>query len=171
MDNYTMIQNAGKRRPDIERAGFAALSRADQADRWAAWQASADMPRAGAETTYTYDAMDEYGQGDAYTDEAHAMRDAERRAEAPLRRDDAWRESDVRSQRQMSRDDAWRDSGIREQRPMNRDNAWREDDIREQRQMSRDDYRAAEPPAPPKRSFALYNGILERHAQVFGKHM
>lgn len=154
MDNYTMIQNAGKRRPDIERAGFAALSRADQADRWAAWQASADMPRAGARNTYIYDAMDGYGQGDAYMDEMHAMHDAERRAEAPSRRDDAWRESDVRSQRQMSRDDAWR-----------------EDDIREQRQMSRDDYRTAEPPAPPKRSFALYNGILARHAQVFGKHM
>ena len=154
MDNYTMIQNAGKRRPDIERAGFAALSRADQADRWAAWQASADMPRAGARTTYIYDAMDGYGQGDAYMDETHAMRDAERRAEAPSRRDDAWRDSDIRSQRQMSRD-----------------NAWREDDIRERRQMSRGDYRAAEPPAPPKRSFALYNGILARHAQVFGKHM
>ena len=137
MDNYTMIQNAGKRRPDIERAGFSALSRADQADRWAAWQASADMPRAGAGATYSYDAMDGCGQGDAYMDDGHAMRDAGRRAEACSRRD----------------------------------NAWREEDIREPRHIGRDDHSAAEPPAPPKRSFALYNGILAHHAQVFGKHI
>lgn len=46
MDNYTLIQNATQRRLESERTGFAALSRLDQADRWAAWQASTDATRA-----------------------------------------------------------------------------------------------------------------------------
>ncbi len=53
MDNFTMLQNAARRQIDGERTGFASLSRVDQADRWAAWQASADMPRAERDT-YSY---------------------------------------------------------------------------------------------------------------------
>lgn len=45
MDNYTLINDAARRRQESERGGFSALSRLDQADRWAAWQASADATR------------------------------------------------------------------------------------------------------------------------------
>lgn len=41
MDNYTMLQSAARRQSEGARSGFASLSRVDQADKWAAWQASA----------------------------------------------------------------------------------------------------------------------------------
>lgn len=80
MDNFTMLQNAARRQIDGERTGFASLSRVDQADRWAAWQASADMPRAerdievegGADTCALadeeYDALiaETYGAGKSW---------------------------------------------------------------------------------------------------------
>lgn len=67
MDNFTMLQNAARRQSDGERTSFSSLSRVDQADRWAAWQASADMPRAERDTyssasTHIDMPLDEFGK-------------------------------------------------------------------------------------------------------------
>lgn len=98
MDNYTLLQSAAQRRQVGERTGFASLSRLDQADRWAAWQASADATRAEF-------ASDDYIPAPAPEPEPA------RRPAAP---------------------------------------------------------QPAPPPPPPRRSFELYNGIMERHRKVFG---
>ena len=97
MDNYTLIQNATQRRLESERTGFAALSRQDQADRWAAWQASADATRSARD-------LDDYIAPQSPEPEP-----------APAR--------------------------------------WAGE---------------SHPPAPPRRSFELYNGIMARHRKVFG---
>ena len=108
MDNYTLIQNATQRRLESERTGFAALSRQDQADRWAAWQASADATRSARD-------LDDYIAPQSPEPEPEPARWAgEAQPPAP--------------------------------NPTPNPN----------------------PPAPPRRSFELYNGIMARHHKVFG---
>ena len=118
MDNFMLIQSAQRRRAAGERTGFSALSRTDQADRLAAWQASAD-----AAATYTPD-----------PDE----RPSAVRREAAQDMPDMFFETEYARRAAPS-----------EPPPDSQPDAQ---------------------PMRPARSFALYNGIMARHDQVFGPH-